>query len=172
KPLRYFKPTYEYFDFNKYSNYDIIDPLLPKQTDISSKVKFCHYVVDGEGRHFFTGTWTYFYMKFSSEDDNITKRVLGYEGQDFFIIAMQKYCTILDEPPAEEKYIFNTAIYNFLLKSQFLIKAVDSDIPPFNNKLSIRDSNWRIIYNGFEKTWDLEISGLTLTRLYPYYNNY
>jgi len=172
KPLRYFQPTYEYFNFNNYSNYDIVDPLIPKQTDISSKVKFCHYVIDGQGKHFFTGTWTYFYMKFSSEDDNVTKRVLGYEGQDFFIIAMPKYCTILDEPLPEGKNIFNTAIYKFLLNSQFLIKAVDSDIPPFNNKLSIRENNWRFIYNRTEKTWDLEISGLTLTRLYPYYNNY
>ena len=172
KPLRYFQPVFEYFDFEKYSNYDIIDPLIPKQTDISSKVKLCHYVVDGEGKHFFTGTWTYFYMKFSSEDDNVTKRVLGYEGQDFFIIAMPKYCTILDEPLAEGKYIFNTAIYKFLLNSQFLIKAVDSDIPPFNNKLSIRNNNWRIIFNETEKSWDLEVTGLTLTRLYPYYNEY
>lgn len=172
KPLRYFQPAYNYFDFNKYSNYDILDPLIPKQTDISSKIKMCHYVVDGEGKHLFTGTWTYFYMKFSSEDDNITKSFLGYEEQDFFIIAMPKYCTRLDEPPAEGKNIFNTAIYNFLLNSQFLIKAVDSDIPPFNNKLSIRDTNWRFIYNGFEKSWDLEVLDLTSIRLYPYFNTY
>lgn len=172
KPLRYFQPTYEYFNFNNYSNYDIIDPLLPKQTDISSKVKLCHYVKDGQNKYYFTGTWTYFYMKFSSEDDNVTKRVLGYEGQDFFIIAMPKYCTNLDEPPAEGKNIFNTAIYRFLLNSQFLIKAVDSDIPPFNNKLSIRDNKWKIIYNGFEKSWDLEVLIPIALRYFPYYNEY
>jgi len=172
KPLRYFQPVYNYFDFNKYSNYDIIDPLITKQTDISSKVKLCHYVVDGQGKHFFTGTWTYFYMKFSSEDDNVTKRVLGYEGQDFFIIAMPKYCTNLDEPLAEGKNIFNTAIYRFLLNSQFLIKAVDSDIPPFNNKLTIRDNKWRIIYNEFEKSWDLEVLIPIALRYFPYYNEY
>ena len=129
KPLRYFQPTYEYFNFDKYSNYDIIDPLIPKQTEISSKVKLCHYVIDGESNHFFTGTWTYFYMSFSSEDTFEHRSMYGYEGQDFFIIAMPKYCDvgIYGIPPVYNNKIFNSTMYNFLLNSQFLIKAVDSD---------------------------------------------
>lgn len=172
KPLRYFQPVYDYFNFNRYSNYDIIDPLIPKQTDISSKVKLCHYVVDGQGKHFFTGTWTYFYMKFSSEDDYYTKYVFGYEKQDFFIIAMPKYCTYTFIPP-QGNFIFNTALYNFLLNSQFLIKAVDSDIPPFNNKIPRDNNNWKFYRSEIDpKIWDLQIIGDKPDVLYPYQDRY
>lgn len=174
KPLRYFQKTYEYFNFNKYSNYDIIDPLIPKQTDISSKVKLCHYVIDGRGSHFFTGTWTYFYMKFSSEDNHTIKNTYGYEGQDFFILVMPKYCDVDNYGNLPiyndiiDNKIFNTTIYNFLLNSQFLIKAVDSDIPPFNNKLEIKNSNWEITYDNIEKTWNIKINGEKPAVLTPY----
>src|SRR5690606_1096160 len=141
--------------------------LIPKQTDIASKVKLCHYVVDGQGTHYFTGTWTYFYMKFSSEDDNLTKNQYGYEGQDFYIIAMPKRCgkKYFSYLPVDSSSVFMPIIYNFLLNSQFLIKAVDSDIPPFNNKLPIVNNNWKFVYYDERKTWDIEF----LEEYRPYY---
>lgn len=179
KPLRYFQPVYDYFNFNRYSNYDIIDPLIPKQTDISSKIKLCHYVVDGEGSHFFTGTWTYFYMKFSSEDDYRTRQQLGYEGQDFYIIAMPKFCGKASAPERlpDEDEVFSQVIYDFLLKSQFLIKAVDSDIPPFNNKLNIVNREWKFVYEEFgsRKTWNIKLlAGYNpdVMFYYPYNDRY
>lgn len=180
KPLRYFPKMKEgYFDYEEKSienrkqlNITKRDNIILRSKNISSKIMLHHPVKNKINNHIsysFGGMWTYFYMRFSSEDvlystDNGHIYMLNrfaFREQDYYIIAYPK----TSENENQNSRI-NRTIYNSLLRSPYLIKAVDSDIPPFNNDFSFNSKidEVRINYTHDEKTtmrisvseWDYE----------------
>lgn len=155
KPLRYFPKMKEgYFDYEekgienrKQLNITKKDNLILRSKNISSKIMLHHPVKNKTGvniSYSFGGMWTYFYMRFSSEDvlepDNgYVLNKFAFRGQDYYIIAYPKSF----ESDTSNTRI-NRTIYNILMRSPYLIKAVDSDIPPFNNDFSINPNIERV----------------------------
>lgn len=168
KPIRYFPKMKEgYFDYTetgyenrKQLNITKKDNIILRSKNISSKIMLHHPVknkIDNVITYSFGGMWTYFYMRFSSEDTSIPSDIgdvyilnrFAFREQDYYIIAYPK----TNESEYENNRM-NRIIYNILMRSPYLIKAVDSDIPPFNNELTINSKidGVRVNYTHDKKT--------------------
>lgn len=124
-PLRYHQRINDYFDFTKYTNKDIVDPLLPIPRNATLKTYLTRYFMNRDGvKHSFSfiGMWSYFYMSYNTNDE---RRYTSFEREDYYIVALPK------------KYSSPNSSYGALkkelLKSPHLLKVVDSPFHPFTS---------------------------------------
>lgn len=145
QPIRFHMKPNDYFNIGNYnySQFNYKDPLINKPINISSKIPLAHYVKDINNDYYFTGVWTYFYM-------SKTNYYTSYKRNNYTIIVLPKYNINYPENKIDNQ------LQLALLENPYLIKAINSDIPPFYIKGVINSGAGIRKINDFKCRYDEE----------------
>lgn len=140
RPTRYYPKRSEYFRFDTRTDADYIDPLVDIPSQATVKYPLAHYVkqhkqYESRDAYRYSGTWLYLYFSFASTDTMAQIRTVQFMDSNYYIIAYPKYPYDNVNINAANGWPVNKTTLNILLRSPYLIKVVESDIPPFNNNL-------------------------------------